>query len=98
MRFKRHAVQRARTMMNDGTAPPARPRQLGLGGVMATAPQGLCIFSSPSGRSPRRVAEQRCVCLRTGYATTSGCRLPEEVRSHERKGVAINRDALYRNA
>ncbi len=27
-----------------------------------------------------------------------GCRLPEEVRSHERKGVAIDRNASYRNA
>jgi hypothetical protein len=74
-----------------------RPTNIG-DNLMAAAPQGLCISSSPSGRSPRRGEEQRCVCLGKGYATTSGCRLPEEVRSHEMKGVAINRDASYRNA
>ena len=30
-----------------------------------------------------------------GYATTNGYHLPEEVSSHERKGVAVNRDASY---
>jgi len=70
----------------------------GLGSVMAAESRGLCISSSPSSRSPRSGGEQRNVCLRKGSANTSGCRLPEEACSRERKGVAINRDASYRNA